>query len=80
VPGRARADRLGDLHGQVRRSESGDRLRDDLRGELVRRRLRVADGLHDATGGYRAVFVSALAALAAAATPMWVVRELREFR
>ncbi len=36
--------------------------------------------LHDATGGYRAVFVFALAALAAAATPMWVVRELREFR
>jgi MFS family permease len=36
--------------------------------------------LHDATGGYRAVFVFALAALAAAATPMWAVRELREFR
>jgi len=36
--------------------------------------------LHDATGGYRAVFVFALAALAVAATPMWVVRELREFR
>ena len=36
--------------------------------------------LHDATGGYRAVFVFALLALAAAATPMWVVRELREFR
>ena len=36
--------------------------------------------LHDATGGYRAVFVFALAALAAAATPMWVVRDLREFR
>jgi MFS family permease len=36
--------------------------------------------LHDLTGGYRAVFVFALAALAAAAAPMWVVRELREFR
>jgi MFS family permease len=36
--------------------------------------------LHDATGGYRAVFVFALAALVAAATPMWFVRELREFR
>jgi MFS family permease len=36
--------------------------------------------LHDATGGYRAVFVFALAALVAAAMPMWVVRELREFR
>ena len=36
--------------------------------------------LHDATGGYRAVFVFALAALVVAATPMWVVRELREFR
>jgi MFS family permease len=36
--------------------------------------------LHDATGGYRAGFVFALAAIAAAATPMWVVRELREFR
>jgi MFS family permease len=36
--------------------------------------------LHDATGGYRAVFAFALAALALAATPMWVVRELREFR
>jgi len=36
--------------------------------------------LHDATGGYRALFVFALAALVAAATPMWVVRELREFR
>ncbi len=36
--------------------------------------------LHDATGGYRAVFVFALAALVAAATPMWAVRELREFR
>jgi MFS family permease len=36
--------------------------------------------LHDATGGYRAVFVFALAALALAATPMWIVRELREFR
>ncbi len=36
--------------------------------------------LHDVTGGYRAVFVFALAALVAAATPMWFVRELREFR
>jgi MFS family permease len=36
--------------------------------------------LHDATADYRAGFVFALAALAAAATPMWVVRELREFR
>jgi MFS family permease len=36
--------------------------------------------LHDLTGGYRAVFVFALAAIAAAATPMWIVRELREFR
>jgi MFS family permease len=36
--------------------------------------------LHDATGGYRVVFVFALAALAVAAMPMWVVRELREFR
>ena len=36
--------------------------------------------LHDATGGYRAVFVFALVALAVAATPMWFVRELREFR
>ncbi len=36
--------------------------------------------LHDLTGGYRAIFVFALAALAAAATPMWIVRELREFR
>jgi MFS family permease len=36
--------------------------------------------LHDVTADYRAGFVFALAALAAAATPMWVVRELREFR
>ena len=36
--------------------------------------------LHDVTGGYRAGFVFALVAIATAATPMWVVRELREFR
>jgi len=36
--------------------------------------------LHDVTADYRAGFVFALVALAAAATPMWVVRELREFR
>ncbi len=36
--------------------------------------------LHDATGGYVAVFAFALTALAIAATPIWVVRELREFR
>jgi MFS family permease len=36
--------------------------------------------LHDLTGGYRAGFAFALAAIAVAATPMWVVRELREFR
>ena len=36
--------------------------------------------LHDVTADYRAGFVFALAALVAAATPMWIVRELREFR
>ena len=36
--------------------------------------------LHDATGGYRAGFVFSIIALALAAMPMWVVRELREFR
>ncbi|HTO47920.1 MAG TPA: MFS transporter [Burkholderiales bacterium] len=36
--------------------------------------------LHDMTDGYVAVFAFALTALACAATPMWVVRELREFR
>jgi MFS family permease len=36
--------------------------------------------LHDATDGYVAVFAFALAALTCAALPMWVVRELREFR
>ena len=36
--------------------------------------------LHDLTGGYRAGFVVGVAALCIAALPMWVVRELREFR
>ena len=36
--------------------------------------------LHDVTGGYVAVFAFALAAIACAAMPMWVVRELLEFR
>jgi MFS family permease len=36
--------------------------------------------LHDLTAGYRAGFGFALVALAAAAMPIWVVRELREFR
>jgi len=36
--------------------------------------------LHDLTDGYLAVFAFALTALACAATPMWVVRELRDFR
>ena len=36
--------------------------------------------LHDATGGYGACFAFAVASLAIAATPIWVVRELREFR
>jgi hypothetical protein len=36
--------------------------------------------LHDLTDGYGAGFAFALVALAAAATPIWVVRELREFR
>jgi MFS family permease len=41
----------------------------------------VAGGvLHDWTGGYVAVFAFALTSLAIAATPIWVVRELREFR
>ncbi len=36
--------------------------------------------LHDVTDGYVAVFAFALTALVCAATPMWVVRELRDFR
>lgn len=41
----------------------------------------VAGGLlHDATGGYVAVFAFALGALALAVLPIWVVRELRDFR
>jgi MFS family permease len=41
----------------------------------------VAGGLlHDLTGGYGAVFVFAISSLALAAMPIWVVRELREFR
>jgi MFS family permease len=36
--------------------------------------------LHDLTGGYGAGFVFALTALALAATPIWFVRELRDFR
>jgi len=36
--------------------------------------------LHDLTGGYGAGFVFALSALALAATPIWLVRELRDFR
>jgi predicted MFS family arabinose efflux permease len=36
--------------------------------------------LHDLTGGYRVGLLFALAFLAAAATPFWTVRELREFR
>jgi MFS family permease len=36
--------------------------------------------LHDLTGGYRVGLGCALAFLAAAATPFWTVRELREFR
>jgi MFS family permease len=36
--------------------------------------------LHDLTGGYGAGFAFALLALATAAMPIWVVRELREFR
>jgi MFS family permease len=36
--------------------------------------------LHDVTDGYVAVFAFALAAITCAALPMWVVRELREFR
>jgi MFS family permease len=36
--------------------------------------------LHDLTGGYGAGFAFALIALALAATPIWIVRELREFR
>jgi MFS family permease len=36
--------------------------------------------LHDVTGGYAAGFAFALTALALAATPIWVVRELRDFR
>ena len=36
--------------------------------------------LHDVTDGYVAVFAFALTALTCAALPMWVVRELREFR
>jgi MFS family permease len=36
--------------------------------------------LHDLTGGYRVGLLFALAFLAAAVTPFWTVRELREFR
>ncbi len=36
--------------------------------------------LHDLTGGYRVGLVFALAFLAAAVTPFWTVRELRDFR
>jgi len=36
--------------------------------------------LHDVTDGYVAVFAFGLTALACAATPMWVIRELREYR
>ncbi len=36
--------------------------------------------LHDLTGGYGAGFMFALSALALAATPIWLVRELRDFR
>jgi len=36
--------------------------------------------LHDVTDGYVAVFAFALTALTCAALPIWVVRELREFR
>jgi MFS family permease len=36
--------------------------------------------LHDLTGGYGAGFAFAIASLALAAMPIWVVRELREFR
>lgn len=36
--------------------------------------------LHDATGGYRVGFVVAFCSLALASLPMWMVRELREFR
>ena len=36
--------------------------------------------LHDLTGGYRVGLVFSLVFLAAAATPFWTVRELRDFR
>jgi predicted MFS family arabinose efflux permease len=36
--------------------------------------------LHDLTGGYGAGFAFALTSLALAATPIWFVRELRDFR
>jgi predicted MFS family arabinose efflux permease len=36
--------------------------------------------LHDLTGGYRTGFLFALAFLAAAVTPFWTVRALRDFR
>jgi len=36
--------------------------------------------LYDATGGYLAGFAFAIGAIILAATPIWVVRELREFR
>jgi len=40
----------------------------------------VGGALHDLTGGYGAGFAFAITSLALAATPIWVVRELREFR
>ena len=40
----------------------------------------IGGALHDLTGGYGAVFAFAIASLAVAATPIWAVRELREFR
>ena len=36
--------------------------------------------LHDFTGGYAAVLVFSLCAIALASTPFWTVRELRNWR
>jgi len=40
----------------------------------------IGGALHDLTGGYGAGFAFAITSLALAATPIWLVRELREFR
>jgi hypothetical protein len=40
----------------------------------------MGDVLYDATGGYLAGFAFAISAIVIAAAPIWVVRELREFR